>query len=305
MGMSESRKGVLAMVLACIIWGLSSLFYAQLRHVPPMEVLCYRSLSSLAFFVGALLLQGRLQMVLEALRDRRRFMTVFAAALLISGNWFGFIFAVSYGYALEASLGYFIFPLVAVLMGRMVFGETLLGLQWVAVGLAALGVSILTIGLGAAPWIALWLAATFGSYGVIKKRLDLGPVVSVTAEVLLLAPLTLAWIVFMGTGAMGSDWWTSSLLILSGPITALPLILFAYAARRAKLSTVGLVQYLNPTIQFVVAALILAEPVTQWHAVSFPVIWVALALYSLAALRQERASRSVVSNAATSGTVEM
>ena len=303
--MSESLKGVLAMVLACIIWGLSSIFYAQLRHVPPLEILSYRTVCSLAFFLIVLLAQRRIWTVIDAVSDRKQVLTIFGAALFISGNWFGFITAISLGYALEASLGYFIFPLVAVLIGRVFFAEALGRVQWMAVALAGVGVTVLTVGLGAAPWIAFWLAATFGLYGAVKKGLALGPVVSVTAEVLLLAPVALAWIYFKGSGAMGSDWWTSSLLALSGPLTAIPLILFSFAARRVRLATVGLVQYLNPSIQFVVAALVFLEPVTLWHSIAFPIIWLALGLYSFSALRQERASRKAASSAATSEMIEI
>lgn len=304
--MNDPQKGAVAMVAACVVWGLSPLYYAQLKHVPTLEVLSYRCLWSLVFFAAILLVQGRLGLVRKALSRPRAVLVIFAAAVMISTNWFGFIFAVTYGYAVEASLGYYIFPLFAVILGRMVLGETLSRAQIIAVALATIAVLTLTIGLGRAPWIALLLAASFAAYGFIKKRLDLGPVVSVTAEVLLLSPFALVWIAVMGTGAGGgNDLWTHLLLMLSGPLTAGPLILFSYAARRVRLSTVGLIQYVNPTLQFVCATLVFAEPFTPWHGVAFPLIWVALALYSVSALGQERASRRVVSNAATSGTVEM
>lgn len=304
--MTDAGKGVIAMVLACTIWGLSPLFYAQLKHIPPLEVLSYRCLWSLVFFAAVLLVQGRFGRVFDALSSWRGYAVILAAALMISGNWFGFIFAISYGHAVEASLGYYIFPLVAVLLGRAVLGEALGRSQWLAVGLAALAVGTLAIGLGVTPWISLWLAGTFGGYGLLKKRLDLGPVVSVTAEVLVLAPLAVAWIVFKGTGAGGGNpAGTHLLLMLSGPLTASPLIFFAYAARRLRLSSVGLLQYINPTLQFLCATIVFAEPFTRWHGIAFPLIWLALAIYSVASLRQDRASRRVVSNSATSGAIEM
>jgi len=304
--MTDPQKGAFAMVAACVVWGLSPLYYAQLRHVPPLEVLSYRCLWSLVFFAGVLALQGRLRLVAAALSSWRAVAVILSAAVMISTNWFGFIFAVTNGYAVEASLGYYIFPLLAVLLGRVFLAERLSRAQGVAVAIAVVAVLVLTVGLGRAPWIALLLAASFGGYGLVKKRLALGPVISVTAEVLLLAPLAAVWIALMGTHAGGGNaLGTHLLLMLSGPLTATPLVLFAYAARRVRLSTVGVIQYVNPTLQFLCATLVFAEPFTQWHAIAFPLIWGALAIYTISAVGQERASRRVVSNAATSGTVEM
>ncbi len=301
--MTDGTKGVSAMILACTVWGLSPLYYAQLVHVPPLEVLCYRSLWSLAFFALILGVQGRLAEVRDALSNPRQVLTIFVAAAMIAGNWFGFIFAISNGQGIEASLGYYIFPLVAVVIGKLVFAEKLKFAQWVAVGIAAFGVAVLTFGLGVAPWIALWLAGTFGAYGMIKKQLPLGPVVSVTSEVLLLAPLAIAWIAVMGTGAGGSnEIGTHALLALSGPLTASPLILFSFAARRVRMSTVGLVQYLNPTLQFGVAALIMGELVTKWHAMAFPIIWIGLLVYTVSLWRQDRAAAKASSKVVMSGT---
>jgi len=294
--MQDSTKGVLMMVGTCCIWGLSPLFYAQLRHVPPLEILSYRGLWSLFFFAVILLVQRRLDTVWDALKSPRRVMLIAIAAVMISANWFGFIYAISNGMGLEASLGYYIFPLFAVLLGRFAFAESLSRTQAVSVGLAAVAVLILAVGLGVPPWIALGLAATFAAYGIIKKQLDLGPVVSVTAEMILLAPLAAVWISTQGTGGgSGNDLGTHLLLALSGPLTAIPLILFSGAARRARLSTIGLVQYLNPTLQFSCAVFVFAEPFTKWHAIAFPIIWTALVIYSVATLRQDRAARRLAS----------
>ena len=270
--MTDPAKGVLAMVLACTVWGLSPLYYAQLKHVPPFEVLCYRGLWSLAFFAIILAMQRRLSLVGQALIQPRVFWRIVAAALMISTNWLGFIYAISTSQGMEASLGYYIFPLVAVSLGALTFSERLRPAQWTAVGLVGLAVAVLTYGLGVAPWIALVLAATFAAYSVLKKRLVLGPVVSVTAEVAVLAPIAVGWLVFAGTQGQG-DWQTHVLLAVSGPLTATPLILFSYAARRIRLSTVGLVQYLNPTLQFACAVLVFGEPFTPWHGAAFSIIW--------------------------------
>ena len=305
--MGEASKSLLAMVLACLVWGLSPLFYKLLVHVPPGEVLAHRTLWSLVFFAGVLLVQGRLREVGRVLGSLRGVGIVLFASLMIAVNWFLFIYSVQVGRVMEASLGYYIFPLVAVLIGTVAFQERLGGVQWAAVGLAALAVGILTWGLGVAPWIALILAGTFGLYGLVKKRLAAGPVVSVTAEVLLLLPVALIWLWGLHSGSwsegrpgalFAGDWATSLLLITAGPMTAGPLILFSYASRRAAMSTIGLVQYLNPTLQFGCAVLIFAEPMTMWHGIAFPLIWLALGLYSGAALAGERRSRRAAIKAA-------
>lgn len=292
------------MVAACTVWGLSPLYYKLLSHVPPIEVLAHRTIWSAVFFVGVLVVQRRLAQTGPLLRGRQ-VGPVLLAALMISCNWFLFIFSVQTDRALETSLGYYIFPLVAVLLGRLVFAERLGRVQMVAVALAGLAVTVLTAGLGVFPLISMILALTFGLYGLLKKRLEAGPIVSVTAEVLLLTPLALIWLVWThaGTGtAVAPSLNDLVLLILSGPLTAGPLILFSLAARRVRMATVGLIQYLNPTLQFGCAVLVFGEAFTAWHALAFPLIWVALALYSVSALAAERAARRATPAAATSGT---
>jgi chloramphenicol-sensitive protein RarD len=298
--MGEAAKGVAALVLACTVWGLSPVFYAELSHLPPLVVLAWRTLWSLVFFALVLAPTGRLGDLRGAFAGVRASAVTLAAALLVSANWFGFIYAVTSGQTVESSLGYFIFPLVAVALGRVVLGERLAALQWMAVALAALGVVVLTVGLGAAPGIALWLAVTFGLYGLVKARLGVGPVVSVAAEVLVLAPVAVA-VVMMAPAP--PDLRTHLLLALSGVLTGGPLALFAYAARRVRLSTLGLGQYINPTLQFIVAVFWFAEPFTRWHAIAFPMIWLGLVLYSASRIAQDRAARRTDSSAGTSGTI--
>jgi chloramphenicol-sensitive protein RarD len=309
--MTEPRKGVLAMVAACVIWGLSPLYYKLIAHIPPLEVLSHRTLWSLVFFGAVLVGQRRLGAVAVLLARPRAALMVGFAALMISTNWFLYIYSIQIGHTLQASLGYYMFPLVAVVLGGLVFGERLGALQWGAVALAAVAVTVLSLGAGAVPWISLVLATTFGMYGLAKKRSAAGPVVSVTAEVALLAPLAALWLWGVHTqgwqgiverpGAIfGSNWRDSLILVFSGPITAGPLILFSYASRRISLSSVGLVQYLNPTLQFLVAVLVFAEPFSPAHAIAFALIWLALAIYSAQAIAQDRAARRA---SATSDTV--
>ncbi len=308
--MTEAGKGVAGVIGACVIWGISPLYYKQLSHVPPLEVLAHRTLWSLVFFGLIILARRRWGEVAALLGRPRQLLPVALAALFISCNWGLFIWSVQTDQALDASLGYYIFPLVSVLLGVVFYGEGWGGAKLLAVGLAATGVLVLTIGLGAAPWVSLTLAVTFGFYGLLKKSVPAGPVISVTSEVLLLTPLAVIWIWGVHnlgwTGLTGRNLATfghslsdSLLLMLSGPLTASPLILFSYGARRVTMSTVGLVQYLNPTIQFSLAVLVFAEPLTRWHAIAFPLIWCGLAIYSLRALAVERSARRASSSSST------
>ena len=295
--MREATKGIIAMVATCTIWGLSGIYYKLLDHIPPIEILAHRTLWSCLFFTFVLLVQGRISVLGQALAGRSSILMIGFAALMISSNWFVFITSIQLGRAMEASLGYYIFPLVAVLLGAIAFRERLGKAQLFAVGLALCAVVTLTIGLGVPPWIALILASSFGLYGLVKKGLSVGPVVSVTAEVLLLSPiaLTVLWYVHSGgSGAFATNWRDSLLLAFSGILTGTPLIMFSYATKRVTLATVGLVQYLNPTLQFIVATLIFREAFSFWHAVAFAMIWTALAIYTTASLRQDRAARRAI-----------
>ena len=190
-------------------------------------------------------------------------------------------------------MGYFIFPLVAVVFGLIVFKEKLSALQWVAVALAVFAVLILTYGLGVAPWLALVLSLSFGTYSALKKRLELSPVISVTLEVMLLLPLTVPYLLIQNWPIQDStdSWQIWFLLMGSGPLTATPLILFSYATRRISMSTVGIMQYINPSIQFLVALLIFAEPMTDWHFGAFSIIWVAVVIYSWSGFSARNAAK--------------
>lgn len=311
--MGEIGKGMVAMAAACTIWGLSPLYWNMVSHVPPLEVLAHRTLWSLVFFGIVLALRGRLHEVFRLIVRTGDAWKVLLAALTISVNWFLFIYSVQIERVVEASLGYYIFPLVSVLFGMVFFGERLDRVRGLAVGLAAVAVAVLTLGLGVAPWISLGLALSFGSYGAIKKGLVAGPVVSVTAEVAVLAPLAIVWLAGVhvygwpgesaaAVAAFGRDLQDSLVLAGAGVATGLPLILFSYGARRLPLGMTGLLQYLNPSLQFLVAAAIFAEPITRWHWIAFPLIWIAVAMFSLESLRQDRAARRRAMSASMSGT---
>ncbi|TDL86837.1 EamA family transporter RarD [Meridianimarinicoccus aquatilis] len=304
--MSDGMKGVLTMIGACTIWGLSPLYYKLLSDVPPLEVLAHRTIWSLLCFAVILRLRGHRAWIRTCLGGRNRFVLTLCAAAAISVNWGGFIYAVQTGHGLEASLGYYIFPLVAVMLGFALYKDRLRPVQWVAVAMATVAVTVLTVGLGVIPKLSILLAITFGLYGVFKRRLKADAMETVGAEVLLLAPLAVVWLAgvhFAGwtdmTGRPGAvfphDMGATVLLILSGPLTGMPLILFSYAAQRVTLPTIGLIQYLNPTLQFLCAAVVFGELVTTWHAIAFPLIWAGLAIYSFdsfQAARRTAASKS-------------
>ena len=291
---TEVQKGVLAMVVACLVWGLSPLYYKMLVSVPPIELLSHRTLWSMVLFALILFMQGRLRGALGVLGNKNIMATLFIAALMIAFNWFIFIYSIQINRATETSLGYFIFPLVSVIFGVVLFRENLSRAQISAVLLAAFSVLILTYGLGQVPWIALSVSISFGIYGVIKKSLSIPAIVTVTLEVLLLSPIALMILYFYHASGSGGQFGQSAsislLLILSGPMTATPLILFSYATRRVALATVGILQYINPSLQFLCATVLFLEPLSIWHAVAFPLIWFALALYTWASFQTARRS---------------
>lgn len=308
--MGEGGRGILAAFGTAAFWGLSPIFFKALAAVPPLELVAHRTLWALVFLLCWLAIQGRLREVPRLAAARAPLARLVMAALLIGLNWLVFIWAVQNGRAMQASLGYYIFPLVAVLAARLVLGERLRPARWVAVALAGAAVAVLTAGLGVPPWVALTLAFSFTAYGLVKRGLPAGPVLSVTGEAALLAPLALVWLAGVHSGAwadptgqpgavFGTGWRESLILVAAGPITALPLILFSYAARRLSYATLGLVLYVNPTLQALIAALVFLEPVTRWHMLALPLIWAALALYSADMWRAERSARRRSASSAT------
>lgn len=288
--MSEAHKGILAVLASGLIWGFSPIYYKLLTHVPPIELLAHRVLWSVIFFVFLLGFQRRLGALRTAITTRRSVATLFLGTCLIGANWYIFIWSIQVEKAAEASLGYFIFPLVVVAMGWIGFGERLSRLQNIAIALAVAAVILMTLSKGLFPWIALVIALSFSLYGYVKKTILTGPVVSVTAEVLLLVPLAVAVLYFVhreGAGSFGKAGFDTLLLVVSGPLTATPLIFFSYAASRISMATLGLSNYLNPTIQFFCAIVIFNEPINSVQFFSFAMIWLALALYSREGFRKE------------------
>jgi len=260
------------------------LYLRPLRAVPALEVMCHRLIFCCACVLCVLALRGELAAVAVALRDLRTRARLAASATLICINWLVYVWAVTNGHVVESSLGYFVNPLVNVLLGVIVLGERLDRAQWVAVAIAAAGVAYLTWLAGAPQWIALLLALSFGSYGLIRKTIAVEALVGLGAETLLLAPIGVAYLLaleLLGRGVgLRSGGATLSLLVGSGPLTAVPLAAFAYGARRVPYSTVGIVQYIGPTLQLLLGIFLFAEPFPPARAAGFAAIWLALAIYA-------------------------
>ena len=287
------RTGILSAGLAFLCWGLFPLYFHSLAEVPPMQILVHRVLWSLVFL--AIILTVRRQWKwLGELRRQPRIMASFAlSSLLLSGNWLLYIWSVNHGHVIEASLGYFINPLVNVMLGYLVLKERLRLGQWAAIALATLGVLWLTWQAGQMPWIALLLATSFGGYGLMRKTAALGALEGLSFETLILFPFALGYLVWLTMHGQNSFFNTNSdvtrwLLVAAGPITAIPLLLFASGARQIPLSVLGLLQYIGPTIQISLGIFMFHEAFTATRLVGFVLIWSALAIYAAEGMYQRR-----------------
>ena len=277
---------------AYALWGLFPLYWPHLEPAGAVEILAHRIVWS-ALTMGVLVLAlRRTPAVLAALRDRRSLVLLTVAAVVISVNWATYIYGVNNERVVEASLGYFINPLVTVMMGVFVLGEQLRRLQWIALGIAFVAVLVLTIDYGQPPWVAIVLAFSFGTYGLAKKQAGVGPVESLTIETLVLAPIAVsyvAWLVATGTSNFGSHGVDHAwLFTTTGIVTAIPLMLFGAAAIRVPLVALGLLQYLAPIIQFALGVLLFHEdmPVGRWFG--FGLVWVALVIFTVETINHRR-----------------
>ena len=281
---SPSFVGAAYALAAFLFWGGVPIYFKWTADVPPLEVLAHRIAWSVVMMAGVLTLMGRWRVVGAHLRAPRVMGMLLLSALTVSVNWLIFIWAVAQGHVLETSLGYFINPLVNVLFGTLFLRERLRLAGWVAVGLAALGVTFQVVQLGQVPVVALVLAFSFGTYGLIRKVVPVDGYSGLYLETLLLSPLALGYLVYLGvTGADsfgGHGWEMDIKLILAGAITAIPLVLFAEGARRLRYSTIGFFQYIAPTMSFFLAIWLWHEPFNGVKGVAFGCIWVALAIYT-------------------------
>lgn len=288
-------RGLGAAISAFLIWGLMPLYMKLLQAVPVMEITAHRMVWGCLCGVGWLAARGELHHVWHALADPQTRAKLGASATLIAINWSLFMWGIASERVVEISLGYFIGPLVNVALGVVLFRERLSGLQWLSVAIATAGVSYLTWMAGQPPWVSLALAGSFSLYGVVRKVAKVEALPGFTGETLLLLPLAAAyvlWYELSGTGAVttsGLD--IGALLLAGGPLTAIPLVLFAVGARRIPLFTIGLLQYIAPSMQLASAVLLFHEPFTGPRVVGFAMIWIALAVFALDGVLWARRNR--------------
>lgn len=280
-----SRKGLLAALAAFALWGLLPLYWKQLAQVPPFEILCHRILWSFAFLLPVVLLTGRWGEVVAAVRDRGTLIRVTCSGLLVGFNWYLYIWAVNTGHVLETSLGYYINPLMNVALGCVFLRERPSRLQVAAICLAAFGVLWMVAGYGRFPWVALTLAGSFSLYGFMRKTVRVESIPGLFIETSILTPFVLFWLVRLhmeGSGAFSTLGTTTDLFLMgAGVATSTPLIWFAFGARILRLTTLGVLQYLAPTLAFLLGVFVFHEPMTPAHFVTFGCIWGALALYTI------------------------
>jgi chloramphenicol-sensitive protein RarD len=287
----DSPRGLAFALGAYGLWGFLPLYMKALADVPTLEVLAHRVLWSVPVSLIVLTLLGRTTDLWAALRNPRMVVMAGVTALLVAANWGIYVYSIQTGQALEAALGYYSNPLFSVLLAATLLGERLDRWQWLAIALATLAVVILTVEAGRVPMVATGLFLTWGFYGYLKKKLPIGPNQGFALEVILLLPIALAYLVWLGADG---HFWTGTttergLLLLAGVVTATPLMLYANGAKLLRLSTIGMVQYLTPTMIFLLAVLLFGEPFAGARLVAFPLIWAALAIYTWRLIRSVRA----------------
>ncbi|WP_395613614.1 EamA family transporter RarD [Allosphingosinicella sp.] len=293
-GSSDSNKGGIQLGLtAYLLWGVLPLYFKLLEHVPATEIVAHRIIWSVILLGLLATLWRRWSAIRAALTNSKVMMTLFATSCLIAVNWLVYIYAITSGHLLEGSLGYYLNPLVNVLFGVVLLKERLTRAQTFACLLAGAGVAVMAVGAGSGIWMSLTLALSFASYGFLRKVAPVDALEGLWVETLILAPAALFWVFHVraqGTAAFGHQGWlTDALLILGGGVTALPLILFTAAAKRLPYSTLGFLQYIAPSLQFLLAVLVFGEPFGTAKAVCFGAIWTALLIFSVEGLRLARA----------------
>jgi chloramphenicol-sensitive protein RarD len=295
--MQPVSRGLLAALSAFAIWGLFPLYFHPLRQVSSVQVIAHRVVWSCLFVLGWIGIRREMATLRATFADRSVVWRLAVSATLISVNWLIYVWGVTHGHVIETSLGYFIGPLVNVVLGVGLLSEKLSPAQWLAVALAVGGVSYLAIMTGSFPWIALTLAFSFATYGLIRKVVKVESLPALATETLLLAPLAAAYLLWCEsarTGALGhSAPVVNALLIGSGPVTAIALFLFAYGTRLLPYSTVGVLQYITPTLQFICGVFVLHEPFDRARAVGFTIIWAALLIYAGEGLRLSGKQRAI------------
>jgi chloramphenicol-sensitive protein RarD len=298
---ARNRGGLLLGLGAYLCWGVLPLYFKALAHVGPWEIVAHRIIWSLLFLVAVTTLWKRWGAIVATFASPRLLGVLALTALLIGGNWLVYIWAVLNGHVLEGSLGYYLNPLVNVLLGVVLLKERLGRVQAFAVLLAAAGVTVLAIGAGSGLWISLTLALTFASYGFLRKVIPVDAIEGLGVETVILAPIALAWLLWLygqGESGLGLGAGTTALLVLSGAATAIPLLMFTAASKRLPYSTLGFLQYVAPSIQFLLAVLLFGERLTTAHLICFGAIWTALLIFAVDGVRRGRAAAQLRAAAA-------
>lgn len=300
--MSQQEKpallgpGPLAGLGAFIFWGFFGLYFKQVSYATPLEILSHRIVWSALLTLALVFLLGRRKKLWELISSARTIGLLFLSSLLVAGNWLLYIWAVNSAHALEASLGYYIMPLIMLILGRIFFAESLNRIQILSVAICAAGVLNLLVFYGEMPWVAVGLSTLFGFYGVIRKFVPADPIAGLFVECILLTPFALGYLIWLdsnGEMAFGNIGLVEDALLIGlGICTTVPLVLFAYAARNMKFSALGLMQYLNPTLQFFVAVLIFGEIFTTSHMITYALVWFGLAIFTWDNLHSARQNRA-------------
>ena len=290
--MSKNKLGLVFGISAYSLWGAFPLYWPLLEPANPLEIVSHRAVWTLVFCFIVLATTKALKSTLATLKQPKITARLFLTSILISINWLVYIWATNNGHVVEASLGYYINPLIIIGFGVILLKEKMRPLQWVAVSIASIGVLVLTIDYGRLPWIALALAISWGSYGLIKKQLGLGALEGLAIETLISAFFYLGYLIYIGnqgTGQFGQSWGLTLLLMSAGAITAIPLLLFNGSTNRLPFTTIGLLQYITPTLQFSVGVWVRHEdmPTARW--IGFLIIWVALTTLALDLVKSSRA----------------
>lgn len=292
---ANARSGFYYAFTAYSLWGLMPLFWKLTSHIDPVEVTAHRAIWSLPVAAVILFAIGRTGDILPTLKSMRKMAILFLCSALISLNWGVFIWAIAIERTLDASLAYYINPLLTVFLGYVFLGDQFNRLQMVSITIAGIAVLMLTILGGQFPWISLVLAGSFATYGILRKTVDVGPTQGFLVEILLIFPFVLVFVIWLqstGSGVFTGSGYNGLLLVCAGPATAIPLILYAFGAKRLRLSTIGLMQFMVPTIFFFMSIFLFGEPLRTEQLYAFIMIWIALALYAWSLISAERTRRS-------------
>ncbi|MCD5323253.1 MULTISPECIES: EamA family transporter RarD [Pontibacillus] len=292
---NEKKIGILYTASAYILWGILPIYWKLIQEIPAFEILAHRIIWSCLFMFGIIITLRKADQFKEEfvriLANKKQMIGISLAAVTISINWVTYIWAVNSNHVVEASLGYYINPLVSIFLGFIVLKETFNKAQWVAIFLAAAGVTYMTWNFGSFPWVAILLAFSFGSYGLLKKMVNVGAMFGLTIETLVVTPIALLYLGIQQSGNLGEIEWismTSLYVFGAGIVTAIPLLLFSSGAKRIPLSMVGFLQYFAPTIMLIIGVFVYNEPFTHVHLIAFTLIWSGLAIYTLSRLKRPR-----------------